>query len=80
MTSPIFCARFADGVETRMTVWHDGEDKTFFDLTRGVKLARHAYRSRTGEESVPIIVARFESTEGETLEEYNAAQLAEAAA
>jgi hypothetical protein len=78
MTSPTFCARLADGVETRMTVWQDAERETL-DLARGVKLARHAYRSRTKQEPVPIVAARFER-KVETLQEYNAAQLAEAAA
>lgn len=77
--SPTFIARFADGIQTRMTVWHDVGRVNFFDLARGVKLARHAYRQRTGEEPVPIIAAHFESREGKTLRKYNTAQLAEAA-
>ena len=56
--SPICVASFADGVTSRMTTWHAPERKTF-DLTRGIKLARHAYRSRTGKEPPAIVAAHF---------------------
>jgi hypothetical protein len=71
--SPIFCAHFADGIKTRMTVWQAPERKAL-DLGRGVRLARHAYRSRTGEEPTAIVAAHYEC-EGETLQKYSAAEL-----
>jgi hypothetical protein len=74
--SPICVASFADGVTSRMTTWHAPERKTF-DLTRGIKLARHAYRSRTGKEPPAIVAAHFE-TAGAVLESYDTKQIAEA--
>jgi hypothetical protein len=47
-----------------------------FDVGRGVRLARHAYRSRTGAEPPAIIEARFERTDtGECLATYDAKTL-----
>jgi hypothetical protein len=66
-TGPTFVAKFADGEVTRMTVWAENKP----NLSRGVRLARHAYRSRTGNEPPPIIEARFER-DGSVLETYDA--------
>jgi hypothetical protein len=76
-TSPTFVARFADGQVTRMTTWHDPERKTL-DLVRAVKLARHAYRSRTKCEPPAIVKGHFENGDGTVLTNYTAKQLAEA--
>jgi hypothetical protein len=71
-TSPTFVATFADGEITRMTT-HTRPDK--LDVAHGVRLAQHAYRSRTGREPGPIVEARFEQN-GTVLAEYGADQLA----
>lgn len=70
---PSFIATFADGERTRMTVF-TRLDK--LDVARGVRLARHAYRSRTKREPTTIIEARFER-HGIELARYTAEQLAE---
>jgi hypothetical protein len=54
--SPTFVAKFADGEVTRITVLAR-RDK--LDVARGVRLAQHAYRSRTGREPGPIVEACF---------------------
>jgi hypothetical protein len=57
MAGPTFVARFADGQETKMSIYSPlGE----FDIGRGVRLAQHAYRSRTKAEPPPLLEARFE--------------------
>jgi hypothetical protein len=73
--SPIFVATFADGVVTRMTTFCDNDKK--LDMTRGVLLARHAYRQRTGREPVALIKAHFERN-GTTLQAYSAIELDDA--
>jgi hypothetical protein len=55
--SPVFIAKFADGEITRMTTYCSSEKP---DVERGVRLSRHAYRSRTRREPPAIIEARFE--------------------
>jgi hypothetical protein len=77
MTSPTFVARSADDTETRMTIYHAPERKTF-DLKRSVALSRAACASRKRGNATPAIVeARFEESEV-VLEKYDARQLAEA--
>jgi hypothetical protein len=71
-SSPIFIARFADGEVTRMTT-HTQLDK--LDVGRGARLARHAYRSRTGREPPAISEAFFEDTDGTRLATYDAEAL-----
>jgi hypothetical protein len=44
---------------------------------RGIILARHAYRSRTGKNPPALAKARFESQDGETLETYTEGELKE---
>lgn len=56
--SPVCIARFADGEVTRMTVWSASGAP---DVSRGIKLARHAYRSRTKREPPPIAKMHFEA-------------------
>ena len=73
--SPIFVATFNDGVQTRMTTWHDPEHKAL-NLDRGIRLARHAYRSRTGKEPPPIVTARFEC-DRQILASYTASELSD---
>jgi len=70
--SPVFVAKFADGVTTRMTTF-TRRDK--LNVWRGVRLAHAAYRNRTKKEPVAIIEARFEQN-GAVLAEYRAEQLA----
>jgi hypothetical protein len=69
--SPTFVANFADGEVTRMTTY-TSLDK--LDVGRGVRLARHAYRSRTGKKPPPIVAAHFEH-DGETLSDHDAGEL-----
>jgi len=88
MTSPIFCARFSDGAEVRMTTWHGG-DREMLDLKRGVRLARHAYATRvhnrercTGFDGPPVVIpgiveAHFEDEDGVTLQKYTTKELAD---
>jgi hypothetical protein len=49
---------FADGVITRMSTWSPAGKP---DVRRGIKLAHHAYRSRTGREPPAVIAARFDT-------------------
>jgi hypothetical protein len=70
--SPVFVATFADGTETRMSVFHDLEHKTL-NLDRGIRLAQHAYRSRKQQEPPLIVAAHFER-DGEILASYTASE------
>ena len=70
-TSPAFVAVFADGETTRMTVFQAGKT---LNLSRGVRLARAAYESRTKKTPPPIVEARYER-DGEVLESYEREQL-----
>jgi hypothetical protein len=70
-TSPTFIAVFADGETTRMTTF---QKTKALDLGRGVRLARAAYESRTGQKSPLIVEARYER-DGEVLESYGREQL-----
>ena len=65
--SPTFIARFADGIETRMTV---ATRLDALNVRRGVKLARAAYWSRTKRVPPAITEARFEN--GKILATYRA--------
>ena len=56
--SPTCVVRFADGEITRMTTW-SATGKP--DVSRGIKLAQHAYRSRTKREPPPIAKLHFEA-------------------
>ena len=56
--SPTCVVEFADGEITRMTTW-SATGKC--DVRRGIKLAHHAYRSRTGREPPAIKRMHFES-------------------
>jgi hypothetical protein len=67
--SPTFVATFADGVVTRMTTHCKSDTK--LDMMRGVVLAHHAYRQRTGRESVALVKAHFER-DGTLLQAYSA--------
>lgn len=73
--SPTFVATFNDGTQTRMTVWHNPRHKTL-NLDRGIRLAQHAYRSRTQQEPPPIVAAQFECN-GEILASYTASEFAD---
>jgi hypothetical protein len=75
MSGPTFVARFADGQSTRMST-HTLLVK--LDVGRGMRLARHAYSSRTGKKPPAILEAHFESTDGEILAEYTQEQLVKA--
>jgi hypothetical protein len=72
--SPTFVAHFADGEVTRMTT-HSPKN---LDPGRGVRLARHAYRSRCHKEPPQILQAAFERN-GAVLAEYTVGQIAEVA-
>ena len=69
--SPVFIAQFADNQTTRMTTFLSGKT---LDVERGVRLARHAYRSRMKKEPPTMVTARFER-DGKVLETYNAIDL-----
>jgi hypothetical protein len=71
--SPTFVAQFADGEVTRMSVF---SQPSKLAIGRGVRLAQHAYRSRTRKKRGSIVGARFEQ-DGAVLAEYTAEQLAE---
>jgi len=73
--SPTFVCRFGDGQITRMTI-HTRLDK--LDVGRGVRLARHAYRSRVRRAPPPIVEAHFER-EGARLASYDAEALKKSA-
>jgi hypothetical protein len=61
MTGPTFEARFADDVVTRMTVHCPNGT---LDFARGVRLSRHAYRSRKDKEPPQIDGGRFVDPNG----------------
>jgi hypothetical protein len=72
--SPVFVARFADGEITRMSIF---TPLTKLDVKRGVRLARHAYSSRTGKAPPAILAAYFEAAGGdEILTRYTQDELA----
>jgi hypothetical protein len=73
VSSPVFVATFVDGTTTRMTTFaqHGGE----LNLMRGIILAQHAYRSRTGKDAPALTKAKFETSEGETLQTYSSKEL-----
>jgi hypothetical protein len=56
--SPTCVVEFVDGEITRMTTWSASGNA---DARRGIKLARHAYRSRTGREPPAIRSVHFVS-------------------
>ena len=62
--SPTCVVEFVDGEITRMTTWSASGNA---DARRGIKLARHAYRSRTGREPPAIKSMHFASDGGEGL-------------
>ena len=72
--SPVFVATFNDGTQI-MTIWHDAEHKAL-NLDRGIRLAQHAYRSRRGQEPLPIVTARFEC-DRQILASYTASELSD---
>jgi hypothetical protein len=68
MQSPVFQAKWSDGVVTRMNVFC-GEGG--LDLGRAVRLSWHAYDSRTkGKGTAKLIVAGQFESEGEVLQTY----------
>jgi hypothetical protein len=75
--SAVFVATFGDGREvviTRMTV-HAPKDR--LSLTRGVRLARAAYQSRTKQPPPAIVSAHYER-DGEVIESYEQRELLDA--
>jgi hypothetical protein len=64
--SPTCVVEFVDGEITRMTTWGANGMP---DARRGIKLARHAYRSRTGREPPAIRSVHFLSDGAEGLRE-----------
>ena len=77
MSSPVFYARFFDGVETRMTACTPTIAKPSIS-SAAFGLSRHAYHQRTGKEPPVIVAGRFED-DGKVLVEYSADELAEIA-
>jgi hypothetical protein len=73
---PIFIATFADRVTTKMSIYSALEP---LDLERGITIVKAAYSSRTGTPmsaiTVPIVEARFETSDGVLLASYDAEQL-----
>ena len=76
MTSPVFVARFSDGVVTRMTIF---PEFAALDLGRGIRLALIAYSSRIQQEPPPLTAARFENAKGFVLAKYDADALGDKA-
>jgi hypothetical protein len=72
-SNPTFTARFVDGQVTVMTVFSSLKK---LDVMRGVRLAQHAYRSRTKCEPPAIVEAHFEN-DGAQLASYDAETLEE---
>jgi hypothetical protein len=72
--SPTCVVEFVDGEITRMTVWSPTGKP---DARRGIVLAQHAYRSRTGREPCGIRSMHFES-EGMQLLPLTAEEIADA--
>jgi hypothetical protein len=56
--APTCVVEFSDGVITRMTVWSSTGRP---DVRRGVRLAHHVYRSRTGREPPAVKNMHFET-------------------
>jgi hypothetical protein len=70
--APTFCAKFADGITTRMSI-HCPKG---LDPERGVLMSRFAYVSRTKKKTPPKIVeAHFETPEGVMLKRYGADEI-----
>jgi hypothetical protein len=69
--APTFCAKFSDGVTTRMTTYCPNG----LDPARGVLMSRFAYVSRKKKRPPNIIEARFETPEGVLLKEYSADEI-----
>ena len=65
--SPTFCAKFSDGVTTRMTT----HCPNGLDLARGIALSRAAYNSRKKAGPPEIVEARFETIDGVMLKQYS---------
>jgi len=70
--SPTFVCEFVDGVTTRMTTHAKNGKK--LDVARGIRLAQHAYRSRTSKEPPAIERARYER-DGDVLATYSSGEL-----
>jgi hypothetical protein len=71
MAGPTFVARFADGQETKMSIYAPHNK---LDVGRGVRLAQHAYRSRMKAEPPALLEAHFER-EGQVLRRCNPDEL-----
>jgi hypothetical protein len=73
---PVFVARFADGKETRMSIYSGLKP---LDLGRAIAVSKAAYSCRVGAPTsaiaVPIIEARFETKDGGLLASYGAEEL-----
>ena len=73
---PVFIATFADGTETRMSVYSELDP---LDLERAIVISKAAYSSRTSTPmaaiAVPIVAARFQTTDGVLLASYDVEQL-----
>jgi hypothetical protein len=73
--SPIFVARFADGVETRVSIYSALDP---LDVERGITIAKAAYssRTRTPMAAAPAFLeAHFDDRDGVLLASYTAEQL-----
>jgi len=57
--SPTCVVEFSDGTITRMTTWSTAGKP---DVRRGIKLAHHVYRSRTGREPPAVVAVQFETS------------------
>jgi hypothetical protein len=58
MAGPTFCATFADGTKTRMSIFCANEK---LDLARGVRVSQAAYESRKKKRPPAIVEACFET-------------------
>ena len=71
MAGPTFVARFADGQETKMSIYAPHNK---LDVGRGVRLAQHAYRSRMKAEPPALVEGYFER-DGRVLQNCSADEL-----
>jgi hypothetical protein len=72
--SPTFVCEFADGETTRMATFTSLKK---LDVERGVRLAKHAYRSRKKGQEPPAIVKAYFEGNGQILETYSGIDLEE---
>ena len=66
--SPVFCAKWSDGLETRMSIYSRIDHP---DIRRAVAVSQAAHASRTKGKSAAIVSGHFETADGEMLRSYS---------